>query len=114
MPSETSLTDELPARSRLKPLVLDPEVEPILPAAVVTPAAPPVEAAPAAPALSEKLDDAGSETAAATAAAVMRPEVVALSVRLSTLTAPLPPLVPANGSLALNTPGRMSEWLSPI
>ena len=83
----------------LKPLVLDPEVEPILLAAVATPAVPPVEAAPAASALSEKLDDAGSETDAATAAAVIRPEVVALIARLSTLTAPLPPLLPANGSL---------------
>ena len=114
MPSETSLTDELPARSRLKPLVLDPEVEPILLTAVVTPAVPPVEAAPAAPALSEKLDACGSVIEAATAAAVMRPEVVALIARLSTLTAPLPPLVPANGSSALNMPGRMSAWLSPI
>src|SRR3954451_15349753 len=114
VPSETSLTDELPARSMVKPLVLDPEPELILLAASAIPAGPPVAAAPAAFALSAKLDNDGSLIEAATAADVIRPEVVALIVRLSALTEPLPPPLPANGSLLLNGPGRMSEWLSPI
>src|SRR4051794_17015586 len=97
----------------VKPLVLDPEPELILFAASAIPAGPPVAAAPAAFALSAKLDNDGSLIEAATAADVIRPEVVALIVRLSALTEPLPPL-PANGSLLLNGPGRMSEWLSPI
>src|SRR3954470_21969101 len=104
----------------VKPLVLDPEPELILLAASAIPAGPPVAAAPAAFALSAKLDNDGSLIEDATGAGVVppedviRPEVVALIVRLSPLPEPLPPPLPANGSLLLNGPGRMSEWLSPI
>ena len=70
--------------------------------------------APAACAVSAEVDNDGEEIAAAPAADVIRPEVVALMMRLSALIEPLPPPVPANGSSALNGPGRMSEWLSPI
>ena len=108
VPSATSVTDELPATSMLKPSVLAPDPADSFEAASPAPAAPPVAAPPTALALLAKLETDGSDIAAATDTAVMRPEVVALTLRLSVLMEPLPPLSPAKGSFAEKAPAVMS------